>query len=196
MDALDNFTQEFLLECFNYDKETGVLTWRTRPIHHFKKEWVWLEWNRKYAGKLAGTKSKQKEHWTVLRVAVNKKILMCHRVIWKLVTGVTPPHKLDHKDHDELNNKWGNLRLAQGSKNSRNQSRRVDNKTGLSGVCYQAAKRLPWLCQLRHEGTYYYLGRHSSLLDAAAVVLSKRASLGYEEGHGVDNPKRVYLHTS
>jgi len=192
MDSLDNFSQEFLLECFTYSKATGVITWNTRPRHHFKKEWAWMEWNRKYAGKVAGTKSKQKEHWTVLRVVVSKCHLMCHRVIWKMVTGVTPPYKLDHKDHDELNNKWSNLRPAEGTKNSRNQSRRVDNKTGISGVCYQPRQRLQWLCQLRHDGSYYYLGRFDNLLDAAATVLSKRQSLGYEEGHGETNPKRNY----
>lgn len=192
MDALDNFTQKFLLECFSYSKDTGAITWNTRPRHHFKKEWAWKEWNRKYAGNVAGTKSTQKKHWTVLRVVLNKKRLMCHRLAWKMVTGETPACDIDHKDHDELNNKWANLRLAEGSKNSRNQARRVDNKTGIPGVCCQPAKRLPWLCQLRHEKIYYYLGRFDNLLDAAAAVLSKRQQLGYEDGHGADNPKRSY----
>lgn len=29
-------TQEFLLECFIYNKVTGSLVWKARPLHHFK----------------------------------------------------------------------------------------------------------------------------------------------------------------
>jgi hypothetical protein len=44
-------SQEYLQECFEYNRETGELFWKTRPRHHFKNDGIWKMWNTSHAGK-------------------------------------------------------------------------------------------------------------------------------------------------
>ena len=45
---------KLLTECFDYVPESGLLTWRTRPLQQFCDPRVWKLWNTRYAGKPAG----------------------------------------------------------------------------------------------------------------------------------------------
>lgn len=45
--------QEFLREALDYDTETGALTWRVRPRHHFTSDGQHRRWNKLYSCKNA-----------------------------------------------------------------------------------------------------------------------------------------------
>lgn len=36
---------EYLLQCFVYDPDTGVLVWKDRPQGHFRDMRTWKWWN-------------------------------------------------------------------------------------------------------------------------------------------------------
>ena len=38
-------SQKYLLECFDYDQDTGELTWKKRPRHHFGSVGAWKSFN-------------------------------------------------------------------------------------------------------------------------------------------------------
>ena len=44
---------EFMLECFDLNVDTGILSWRFRPRHHFKSDHAMRSWNTRYAGSVA-----------------------------------------------------------------------------------------------------------------------------------------------
>ena len=56
--------------------------------------------------------------------------LLMHRQIMKAGKGIL----VDHKEHDTLDNRKGNLRLASRKDNNRNARVRADNKFALKGV--------------------------------------------------------------
>jgi hypothetical protein len=47
-------SQEYLLECFEYNPLTGVITWKMRPSNHFKTRRAQAVINTRCAGKTAG----------------------------------------------------------------------------------------------------------------------------------------------
>jgi hypothetical protein len=68
-------------------------------------------------------------------VKVNNKTYKVHRIIWEIHFGPIPEGmQIDHIDRNSLNNKVSNLRLVSSKLNSRNQSFRETNTSGVCGV--------------------------------------------------------------
>lgn len=92
------------------------------------------------------------------RVQLQNKIYTVHRIIWEMFYGEIPEgFEIDHKDLDETNNKFGNLRLVSKQANCRNRSLRSDSTTGVNSV----NRRL----QTHPSGNTYasWLGRYCQL---------------------------------
>jgi hypothetical protein len=161
---------EHLRECFSYNPDSGVLTWKTRPRDHFANTQAWVGWNTKHAGKPAGKLGTAGYRY----VAVGHRWYLTHRVIWKLTTGKEPPHKVDHKDNDQLNNRWINLRPATDSQSQWNQRLYKTNTTGHKGVKRMRDK---WQARIvmnnveRHLGTFDTFEEAVSVREAAAYEL-------------------------
>lgn len=126
-------TQSYLCECFDYSPTAGTLTWRRRPLRHFKKSRDSIAWNSKMARKVAGTR-RIRERGIYIGVSVNKSIFLAHRIIWKMMTGEDPVFDVDHKDRNGVNNVWDNLRLATSVQNRANSKRQNNNTSGFKGV--------------------------------------------------------------
>lgn len=110
-------SQDYLRECFSYDRETGIVMWRQRPLHHFKSEVVQRQWNTKHLGKRAGNPLSGTRY---LCVGLFGSLWGLHRIIWRMETGEEVP-QVDHRDCDGTNNKWNNLRAATHETNVLNQ---------------------------------------------------------------------------
>ena len=84
--------------------------------------------------------------------------------------------RIDHIDHKPLNNQRSNLRSATGSQNSHNRWPQSNSKTGVKGVCFEKA-RGKYRARIEVEGKLYSLGCFDTILEAEAVVVSKRKEL-------------------
>lgn len=72
----------------------------------------------------------------------------------------------DHVDHDTLNNRRSNLRLASYEENSRNQRLRADNKSGYKGVdWYERYKK--WRAYITVAGKHIHIGFFHSIKEAS-----------------------------
>lgn len=70
-----------------------------------------------------------------IRVLINKRRYMVHRVVWLLHYGsVDDRLVIDHIDGDSWNNSIHNLRLVEQSTNQRNRKKMNTNQTGYNGV--------------------------------------------------------------
>ncbi len=151
-------TQEFLKEKYNYNKKTGILTFRK---------------NNKIVGSVDGE---------YIRTSINKKTHRTHRLIWQWVTGDIP-NKIDHIDGVGTNNKWDNLRNVNHGENMKNMKKFKHNKTGQLGVSWYKKRDL-WRAVIGVNKKVKHLGYFESFSDAVDARKNAEVLYGFHENHG------------
>ena len=146
----------YLVECFDYNKETGELHWRIRPASHFKCDQHARAWNNRNAGKPITRIAKG-----YLTVGINGRKLSAHRVIYKMMTG-EEPIQVDHINLCRTDNRWANLRNSTPSENSNNAPARTSNP---KGVVWDKNWKA-WRAQIRKNYTRHYSGPYKTAEEA------------------------------
>lgn len=133
-------TAAYVRSMLLYDPRTGIFR------HKYPRF-------RVRAGEVAGSPNE----WGHIRIKLDGKLYMAHRLAWIYMTGEEPPCQIDHRDTNPANNAWLNLRLATGSQNMCNIGMRKDNKTGFKGVSWHPKKRR-FSAGIRYQGRKRHLG--------------------------------------
>lgn len=146
-------TVQYVRELLIYFPETGFLVWR-------------IPRGNVAAGTRAGYIRADKG--ILYRyVKIDCKLYSEHKLAWGIMTGEFPP-RLDHKDLDGTNNRWINLRLADGSQNQANTGIRSNNTSGYKGVGLIRSTG-KWAARIKHQGNTTHLGCFSSPEKASAA---------------------------
>lgn len=161
-----------LREIFDYDSETGLLTWRYRPD---SPNW----WNAKYAGTVAGTINARGYR----KVYVDYIPYPAHRLVWAIYHGTEPVHCIDHINGNCSDNRIENLRDVPHKTNMRNMRLYSSNSTGVVGVSWSKALS-KWQAHITVDGRTTVIGTFDSF--DQAVEARRRASQlnGYHKNHG------------
>ena len=138
---MNKLTAERLKELLNYDPNTGVFTWRVR--RGFTAP----------AGGVAGTKDSR----GYIQIGVDRTLYLAHRMAWFYTHGCWPENALDHINRVRTDNRIAKLRPATHALNNQNASRRVDNKSGATGVYYNK-KLSKWQAHIRINRKSRHLG--------------------------------------
>lgn len=164
-------SQAVLRELFDYNPETGELTWLRRPEKTG-------QWNGKYAGKAAGTPRKG-----YVSVTIDRQKYQAHRLIWKLVFGTIPNEKMvDHENGICDDNRLENLRLVTNQQNQLN--RRCDKGRGYKGV-YRKDNR--WKAEITTPEGRKYLGLFKTP-EQAAIAYDAAAKRWHGEHANLNFP--------
>lgn len=152
-------TQTRLKHLLHYDPVTGLFTRRVRTS----------QMNR--AGEVAGTRT----GIGYVRVSVDGKLYLAQRLVWLYVHGNLPAGDIDHIDGDKQNNKLENLREVSRSVNMQNvASARVNNKSGLLGVCRHGPS---FRAQIKLNGVRHTLGSFKTPEEAHAAYIAAKAAM-------------------
>jgi hypothetical protein len=143
---------EFVRSVFDYDCETGALSWRAKIARNTP------------IGERAGYVGPQ--GYRVVQMFGRR--WMEHRLIWIWVTGAWPSFDIDHVNCTRSDNRWGNLREATRSQNNGNMPRPVHNRSGVKGVFWDKSRNR-WQAQIKIRGRSTSLGRFDSKESAAAA---------------------------
>lgn len=154
--------QQFLREAFSYDQESGEIFWLWRPVRHFANALSCKKWNRKFAGRNAGTVL---DAFGYVRIRLGPENLVAHRAIWKWMTG-KDPIGLDHIDRNPNNNKWNNLREASQSDNCSNRSVVKKKEIPLKGVTISGKR---FMSAIQSKGVRRHLGTFDTAEEAHAA---------------------------
>lgn len=121
---------DYLNECFNVDPD-GFLTWKPRPLSHFKDKRSMNSFNSRYLNRKV-----EKENWNgYILVCINFKLFRVHRLIYQMNAGKIPDgFDVDHINGNRKDNRFENLRIALRSENLHNSKVHKDSKTGVKGV--------------------------------------------------------------
>lgn len=142
---------------FDYDEDTGILYWK----------------NSRFST-LTGTPVGTIEDG-YLRVRLYNKHFRVHRIIWKWYYGDLPTHlTIDHIDHNRLNNRIKNLRLATHAQQQQNRLPSSRCKSGHIGVRQYGIR---WRAEIQSCGIKYQLGYFDTIEEA--IVARKNGELKY-----------------
>ncbi len=164
-------TQSKLKELLNYDKYTGIFTWRTSRGNRIK------------AGDVAGSKNNHGYFRIRITILSISKSYLLHRLAWLYVYGIFPREHLDHVNHDRTDNKISNLREATQKHNCRNASKSKNNKSGFNGVSWcEPVKK--WQTQIQVNGKLIYIGSYKDKNEAICARLHANRLYKFHANHG------------
>jgi hypothetical protein len=160
----NGLTAEILRDLLAYDPDTGAFSWRVRA-------------GPRAAGAIAGSLSKD-GYWVI---GIGGRVYKAHRLAHLYMIGEWPPAQIDHQNIDHADNRWGNLRCANTSKNKANNPGYHGRKHDLPKGVYRVSrgKRRPFVAQIRVRGQNLYLGSYSTTQQAhAAYTVAARKHFG------------------
>jgi len=158
---------EYLSECFDYDKDTGVLTWQNRPESHFVTQSKHKRFSTLSAGKEVGTVDGSGYKVVMLTYKGEHKSYRVHRICYALCFGDTDKI-IDHINGDRQDNRISNLRAVDYRINVANQS--VPKSSGLKGACWDKNKKR-WVAQISVNYRKVHLGRFDTESEAHAAYV-------------------------
>lgn len=158
-----------LRQTLHYDKDTGVF------------KWIRFAGPNAVAGRSAGNVGLN----GYVRITVDRKSYLAHRLAWFYVTGSWPKNQVDHIDGTRSNNAFANLREATVSQNSCNSKAPRTNTSGFKGVSWSKISG-KWHAYIKTGGKRMNLGLYEDIFEAARVVAEARTAVhGEYANHGV-----------
>lgn len=112
-------TQEEAKRFLDYDAESGIFTWKSKPSH------------RVNIGAIAGSINPTDGYW---HIQFRRKKYKRSRLAWLYMTGRWPSDEIDHINRDCLDDSFGNLREASRTQNNANRRVMKSSRTQIKGV--------------------------------------------------------------
>lgn len=175
-----DLTPEIIRELISYDPESGKMTWAVRDEKWFPAKRLCATWNTRYAGREALTASSSGGY---LRGNVFDRNVKAHRIAWMHYHG-RAPIEIDHINGVRTDNRIVNLReVADRTENLRNMGLRPDNKSGVTGVCWDAYTSR-WKAEIMIRCRSINLGWFDSVSDASKARDLANIKYGFHPNHG------------
>jgi hypothetical protein len=168
-------TQEELKKWLQYDPETGVFTWISKPNRRLN------------LGTSAGCACGTKGGKSYIRIMINGKLYHAHRLAFLYTTGSFPEHEVDHINGNGTDNRFCNLRIVDRSNNAKNLRMKSTNKSGVCGVVWHE-DRNKWQSFIKIKNKTKYIGLFDSIFEAAAARKSAELLYKFHENHGSARP--------
>jgi hypothetical protein len=142
-----DLTAERLRELLHYCPEMGIFTWR--KVRTFTA--------------LAGSGAGGKNNKGYIRIKVDGKQQLAHRLVWLYVHGVWPEPTVDHINRRRDDNRLVNLRLASYAHQRMNAKLNSDNSSGYPGISWNKRKE-KWKASIGRQFLGYFADKESAII--------------------------------
>lgn len=163
---------EYLNECFYCNFETGVLTWKRRPLSHFDTLRGKVTADNNVYGRRAGGINGDGYR----SVEIGHHSYLTSRIIMKLATGVDPAALIDHKNRVRSDDRLENLREATRTQNNCNTKCYASNTCGAKGVTFRKSKS-KYIARVQLNGKRIYVGAFTTLNEAKDAYMAAARKL-------------------
>lgn len=124
--------------------------------------------------------------WGYVIGTLRGRTVRAHRLIWEMHNGPIPNGmQIDHINHIRHDNRIENLRLVSNQENSKNNSMRKNNTSGVTGVCWNKQKG-KWMAKIKVDYKTINLGLYSDIEKAVEARKQAEELYGFHENHGVN----------
>lgn len=151
-------TQKRLKELLHYDPETGVFRWRISPNRRIR------------AGTVTGGIGSQQ----YLRIGIDGRVYLSHRLAWLYMKGCWPIDQLDHINGIKTDNRQMNLRGATSKENGENRGPNKNNSSGYHGVAWHKRAK-NWQVRISVGGERISVGHFNTTDEAYVAYLEAKA---------------------
>lgn len=180
MQIFKSLPSSLAAEAFDYDPETGLLTWRARPGE--------ASFNARFAARVAGHRHVCTVGKTYIQVRFKGELHYAHRIAWVIAVGSIPDGmQIDHINGDGADNRLENLRLVTPSGQKRNLRKMKTNTSGFNGV-YFDPRRGTYTARVWANGVFRSLGSAKTACEAYEIRLAYNRTNGFHENHGQTRP--------
>lgn len=174
--AIYSISAEYLHECFEYDKSSGELTWKVRPRNHFSTNASFVSVNNRFAGKVAGVKTKDGS----VIVKIGCEGIYSHYIVFTMVNGRHPDKKLIHLNGNRTDNRIENI--SEGAESLIDDAKITH--PGLSNDMFRTIGELP-VDYLRECLSYYP--------DSGELIWNDRPPSHFKSHSGYANYKSRFI---
>jgi|688.fasta_scaffold1031559_1 hypothetical protein len=150
-------TQNELKNALSYNENTGIFLWKQ---------------DNKFNRVKGGTKAGLIHAHGYVKICINRKSYMAHRLAWLYVHGYFP-ETIDHINGIRCDNRIENLRPCTRSENNYNSRMRSDNTSGVKGV-FWSTKYKKWVARIYVNKEGISLGYHTDFFEACCAIFSAR----------------------
>lgn len=164
-------SQEELKRVLEYNPDTGIFTWKVKLARHIR------------VGQIAGSVSgdKTRKGGVTRRITIYGKRYQPARLAFLYMTG-SIPEIAGHYDHKQLNCKWSNLRAIIQAEINKNQSKSINNTSGVTGV--QWHKRGKWAARITYDRKVIQVYWGDDFFEACRARKSAENKYGFHPNHG------------
>lgn len=133
-----------------------------------------LYWKSIKRGKSNNIHAGEKTEHGYVRISLKGKRYYAHHIVWLFENGQWPTQLLDHINGNRSDNRIQNIREATHEENMRNRKISINNKSGVTGVCWITATKL-WMASISLNAKPKHLGHFKKLEDAIEARKSAEA---------------------
>jgi hypothetical protein len=151
-----DITAQRVRELYDYNPDTGIFTTLPRPGTRAK----------------TGSNPSGKMKAGYVRIAINRVMLLAHRVAWLHYYGEWPKQLIDHINGIKDDNRIANLRDVSDTINAQNIRKPRDGRSGILGVNINAYGKIS--ASIKYEGKHRHLGFFSSVEEARDAYLREK----------------------
>jgi hypothetical protein len=171
MTKRSDITPEIVAQSLEYNPDTGVFIWKTRPRHHFDSNRAMNIWNGRFPNTEAGSIKHGRRIIRLFGVDIGANMLA-----YAIMTGEWSPVDVDHHNTDKADDTWSNLRSATRRQNQYNVGLRSSNTSGYKGVSYSKHNG-KYVALIRANGKRHYLGYFDTAEEAHEAYCKAAAEL-------------------